>query len=55
MNGDRLFNVIGMVLTIALVTTVVGHPRTAEVVRSIGVQGRGLLETAMGVAAGGKR
>lgn len=54
MTGDRIFNVIGAIIAVAMVTTIVGHPRTAAVVRSIGSAGTGFLATAMGRATPGR-
>jgi hypothetical protein len=45
---DRLFNLLGSIVTVALVTTVVVHPDSAKVVQSFGDFFAGSLRTAMG-------
>lgn len=34
--GDRVFNVVGAIVTVALVTTIVSRPNSASVIRSMG-------------------
>jgi hypothetical protein len=46
-NADRFFNVIGGILTIGLVTTLVIHPHTANVIRAAGSAFQGVLRTAI--------
>lgn len=36
MSGDRLFNVLGAIVTVALVTTIVSRPQSARVIRAMG-------------------
>lgn len=46
--GDRLFNVLGAVVTVALVTTVVSRPTSAQVIRSMGDAFAGSIRAALG-------
>lgn len=48
MSGDRLFNVIGSIVTVALVTTVVSRPQSAQVIRAMGGAFAGSIRAAMG-------
>ena len=48
MNGDRLFNVLGAIVTVALVTTVVARPTSAGVIRAFGEAFSGSIAAAMG-------
>jgi hypothetical protein len=48
MSGDRLFNVIGSIVTGALVTTVVSRPQSAQVIRAMGSAFAGSIRAAMG-------
>lgn len=48
MNLDRLFNVAGAIVTVALVTTVVSRSTSAGVIRSIGEAFAGSIRAAMG-------
>lgn len=48
MTGDRLFNVIGSIVTVALVTTVVSRPQSAQVIRAMGSAFAGSIRAAMG-------
>jgi hypothetical protein len=34
--GDRVFNVVGAIVTVALVTTIVSRPNSASVIKSMG-------------------
>lgn len=46
--GDRLFNVVGALITVALVTTIVSRPNSANVIRSLGSAFTGAVRAAMG-------
>ncbi len=48
MSGDRLFNVIGSLVTVALVTTIVSRPQSAQVIRAMGSAFAGSIRAAMG-------
>ena len=36
MNGDKVFNVLGAIVTVALVTTIVSRPTSAQVIKAMG-------------------
>lgn len=46
--GDRLFNVLGAIVTVALVTTIVSRPTSAQVIRSMGEAFSGSIRAALG-------
>ena len=46
--GDRLFNVAGAIVTVALVTTIVSRPTSAQVIRSMGDAFAGSIRAALG-------
>lgn len=48
MNADKIANVLGAIVTVALVTTIVASPNTAQVVRAFGDAFGGSLRAAMG-------
>lgn len=48
MSGDRLFNVVGSIVTVALVTTIVSRPQSAQVIRAMGNAFAGSIRAAMG-------
>ena len=48
MTVDRVFNVLGAIVAVALVTTLVAHKNTAQVVGSVGNAFSGSLRAAMG-------
>lgn len=48
MNGDRIANILGAIVTVALVTTVVSRPTSAGVIRAFGEAFSGSLSAAMG-------
>lgn len=48
MNLDRLFNVAGAIVTVALVTTVVSSRNSAQIATSIGNAFSGSIRAAMG-------
>lgn len=37
---DRFFTVLGSIVTVALVTTIVSHPQSANVIKAIGYFGK---------------
>lgn len=46
--GDRLFNVLGAIVTVALVTAIVSKPTSATVIRSMGDAFSGSIRAALG-------
>lgn len=46
--GDKVFNVLGAIVTVALVTTVVSRSTSASVIRAMGDAFRGSILAAMG-------
>lgn len=48
MNGDKLFNVLGSIVTVALVTTIVANPGSARVIRAFGSAFAGSIRASMG-------
>lgn len=46
--GDRVFNVLGAIVTVALVTTVVSRPNSAKVITSMGNAFSGSIRAALG-------
>lgn len=48
MNGDKLFNVLGAIVTVALVTTIVSRPQSARVIRAMGDAFAGSIRAALG-------
>jgi len=47
MNADKFFNVIGGILTIGLVTTIVIHPQSANIIKASGSAFQSVLKTAI--------
>lgn len=48
MNGDKLFNVMGAIVTVALVTTIVSRPNSARVIKAMGDAFSGSIRAALG-------
>lgn len=48
MNFDKMIGIGSAIVTVALVTTIVSHPTSAEVIRAIGTAFSGALRAAMG-------
>jgi hypothetical protein len=48
MNGDKFANVLGGLITVALVTTIVAHPASAKIVTKGGQAMANLLLAAQG-------
>lgn len=48
MTGDKLFNIAGAIVTVALVTTVVARPNSVKVIREIGSLFKGSISAALG-------
>ncbi len=48
MNGNALFNIGSAIVTVALVTTVVSRPTSAQVIRAMGDAFAGSIRAAMG-------
>lgn len=46
--GDKFFNVLSAIVTVALVTTIVAHPNTAGVISAMGTAFSGSLRAAEG-------
>lgn len=47
MNADRIFNIVASMLTIAMVTVVLGSPNTVAIIRQAGRTFTEALRTAM--------
>lgn len=45
--GDRVFNVLGAIVTVALVTTIVSRPNSATVIRAMGDAFAGSIRAAL--------
>jgi hypothetical protein len=48
MSLDKIFTIGGAIVTVALVTTVVAHPGSANVIRAVGAAFSSSLRAAMG-------
>lgn len=48
MNADKLVNIGSAIVTVALVTTIVSHPQSAKIIRSVGDAFSSTLRAAMG-------
>lgn len=48
MNADKLLSIGSAIVTVALVTTIVSHPQSASVIRSVGDTFSSALRAAMG-------
>lgn len=48
MNADRLFNVMGAIVTVAAITAVVSRPNSASVIRAFGEAFSGSISAALG-------
>ena len=46
--GNQLFNVLGAIVTVALVTTIVSRPNSATVIRAMGDAFSGSIRAALG-------
>lgn len=46
--GDKVFNILGSIVTVALVTTVVSRPTSATVIRAFGDAFSGAIRAALG-------
>lgn len=46
--GDKVFNVAGAIVTVALVTTIVSRPTSAAVIKSMGDAFAGSIRAALG-------
>ena len=46
--GDKAFNVLGSIVTVALVTTIVSRPTSANVIREMGNAFAGSIRAALG-------
>ncbi len=46
--GDKAFNVVGSIVTVALVTTIVARPNSARVIRAMGDAFAGSIRAALG-------
>jgi hypothetical protein len=46
--GDRVANVLGAIVTVALVTTIVSRPTSATVIRAMGDAFSGSIRAALG-------
>lgn len=48
MNLDKALSIGSAIVTVALVTTIVSHPQSAQVIRAVGDAFSGSLRAAMG-------
>jgi hypothetical protein len=48
MNADRVFSILGAIVGVAAITTVVAHPQSAAVIKSMGAAFTNSLKAAMG-------
>lgn len=48
MNGDALFNLLGAIVTVALVTAIVSQPNSARVIQAMGDAFSGSIRAALG-------
>ncbi len=46
--GDKAFNVLGSIVTVAMVTAVVSQPQSAAVIRAMGDAFAGSIRSALG-------
>ncbi len=46
--GDRVFNVLSAITTIALVTAIVSRPASADIIKSMGDAFAGSIKAALG-------
>lgn len=46
--GDKMFNVLGAIVTVALVTTIVSRPTSATVIKASGDAFAGSIRAALG-------
>lgn len=46
--GDKAFNLLGAIVTVALVTTIVSRPTSASVIRAMGDAFSGSIRAAQG-------
>lgn len=46
--GDRIFNVLGAIVTVALVTTIVSRPNSVEVIKALGGAFTGAIRASLG-------
>jgi hypothetical protein len=46
--GDKVSNILGAIVTVALVTTIVSRPTSATVIRSMGDAFAGSIRAALG-------
>lgn len=54
MSLDRVFNIAGMIVVLAIITTLVAHKNTSSVINAISNAFTSSLSVAMGSAAGKK-
>lgn len=48
MNADKALSVAGAIVTVAMVTVIVSHPGSANVIRAVGNAFAGSIRAAMG-------
>lgn len=46
--GDKAFNILGMIVTVAMVTTVVTNKNSVEVIKAMGGAFSGSIKAALG-------
>jgi hypothetical protein len=47
-NLDRVFNILGSIVTVAMVTVIVSSPNTSKIIREFGSSFSGAVRSAMG-------
>lgn len=48
MNVEKIVSILGAIVTVALVTTIVSHPQSAAVIRSVGDSFSAAIRAAQG-------
>lgn len=48
MNGDKLFNLLGAIVTVAAITAVVSRPNSVSVIKALGSAFSGSIKAALG-------
>lgn len=50
MNGKTLLDILSAIATVALVTTIVGHAQSANVIKAVGSSFSGAITASLGAA-----
>jgi hypothetical protein len=48
MNTDKIFNILGAIVTVAMVSVIVSSPNTGKIIREFGSSFSGAVRSAMG-------